>query len=88
MNMLLPGREPLPRIQALLSLTAIKSEAIIASLEDHYCRGVPLKSAAKINGADGSNARKASQQLETVATTVERIKEMDWAGFKGMQQCA
>ncbi|MCL1124120.1 hypothetical protein [Shewanella surugensis] len=81
MNMLIQGGEDCRRLQYLLLLTDIESDAIKSALVDHYVRGFGIGSAAGANGIDTSNLRRAMRTLNKVARIVEQIKELDWAGF-------
>ncbi len=79
MNYLLPGDEPLVRLQLLLKLTKINSEAQIAALTEHYVNGLPAERAAARFMIETSNLSRAQSRLEEVASIVEQIKEIDWA---------
>ncbi|MCL1124202.1 hypothetical protein [Shewanella surugensis] len=78
MNMLIQGGEDCRRLQYLLLLTDIESDAIKSALIDHYARGYGVGSAAGANGIDTSNLRRSMRSLNKVARIVEQIKEIDW----------
>ena len=61
----------------LLSLTRINSDDVVAALYDHLVKGIGESSAAIMNGVSMSNFNRAFKKLDTVAASVERIKEID-----------
>jgi len=81
-KMLLGGMESLKRVNLLIELTRIDSEDIQQSLIDHLTKGIDLKSAAILNGVKQQNFSRALKRLNEVATTVEKIKELDWVKFQ------
>ncbi len=79
---LLAGTESLERVELLVSLTRINSFEIRAALKSHFVSGFPESTAAAVNGVDLSNLRRAVATLNSVAETVEKIKELDLAMVK------
>lgn len=82
MNVLIQGMESLERVNLLLALTRIDSEDVKSALIDYLTNGVDLKSAAELNDVKQQNFNRALKRINSVAYTVEKIKEIDWARFK------
>lgn len=82
MNVLIQGMESIERVKLLLELTRIDSEDVKTALIDYLAKGVNLKSAAEINSVKQQNFNRALKRVNTVAYTVEEIKEIDWARFR------
>lgn len=80
--MLIKGQESDKRLELLLQLTKISSEDIKAALYDHLVRGFEANQAALLNDVPQQNFVRAYKQVNKVASTVEKIKELDWAHFK------
>ncbi|MGE6647976.1 hypothetical protein ACQKE0_01705 [Shewanella colwelliana] len=78
MNYLLPGQEPLTRMQLLIDLTKMSSQPQIQALIQHYVNGLPAERAAARHGIELSNFVRAQIRIEAVASIVEQIKEIDW----------
>ncbi len=78
MKMLVRGLESAERVNLLLSLTRIESEQIIKALHDYLVNGRTDTGAAAINMIEQSNFNRALSKLNKVASTVEKIKEIDW----------
>lgn len=77
------GMESQERFELLVSLTGLRSENQIAALRDHLVKAVPLDAAMVMNGVTNkSNLERDLDKINDVATTVEKIKELDWASFK------
>lgn len=85
MKYLLQGGESETRVKLLLQLTSIRSEDVIAALEDHLVKGVVDTMAAAFNGVQLSNFTRALAKMNEVAGTVEKIKELDWAKLKSVK---
>lgn len=79
------GGESEARLKLLLQLTNIRSEDVIAALDDHLIKGVSDTMAAAFNGVQLSNFTRALTKLNDVAGTVEQIKELDWAKLKSVK---
>lgn len=77
MKYLYAGSQSDERFELLLSMTRINSDDVVAALFDHLVKGASESSAAIMNGISMSNFNRAFKKLDTVAATVERIKEMD-----------
>lgn len=77
MKYLYAGSQSNERFELLLSLTRINSEDVVAALYDHLVKGATESSAAIMNGISMSNFNRAFKKLDTVAASVERIKEID-----------
>lgn len=82
MNYLIQGHESAARLELLLKLTKIESEDIKAALHDHLVRGFKASHAAQINNVQQQNFVRAYKKLNSIAQTIEQIKELDWAHFK------
>lgn len=77
------GMESLERFELLVSLTGLRSENQIGALRDHLVKAVPLDAAMVMNGVTNkSNLERDLDKINDVATTVEKVKELDWARFK------
>lgn len=85
MKYLVSGLESKQRVELLLSLTKISSEALRDSIFDHLCVGHPEKDAAALNGVSQSNFNRAMTKLNDVAGIVEQIKELDWEHLKSLK---
>lgn len=79
MNYLLPGREPLKKIELIISLTQLSSPGKEKALIEHYVNGLPASRAAARFGIDKGNLSTAKSTLEEVAAVIEQIKELDWS---------
>lgn len=77
MKYLYAGSQSNERFELLLSLTRINSDEVVAALFDHLVKGASESSAAIMNGISMSNFNRAFKKLDTVAASVERIKEID-----------
>lgn len=77
------GMESQERFELLISLTGLRSESQIGALRDHLVKAVPLDAAMVMNGVTNkSNLERDLDKINDVATTVEKIKELDWVAFK------
>ncbi|MDP5205856.1 PapB/FocB family fimbrial expression transcriptional regulator [Alishewanella sp. SMS8] len=85
MKYITQGSESLDRYQLLISLTRISSEDVKAALKDYLVTGLADTTAAAINGVQLSNFTRALNTLNTVASTIEQIKELDWARLKSVK---
>lgn len=85
MKYITQGGESAERYQLLISLTRISSEDVKAALKDYLVIGLADATAAAINGVQLSNFTRALNTLNTVASTVEQIKELDWARLKSVK---
>lgn len=81
MNYLLPGSEPVERMNLIIWFTRMTSQPQIDALTEHYVNGLPAERAAARFGIELPNFIRAQKRLEEVATKIERIKEIDWARF-------
>lgn len=78
MKYLFAGGQTEERLNLLLSLTKISSEAVLAALHDHLVKGFSISDAATINSTAQQNVDRALSKLEKVADMVEKIKEHDY----------
>lgn len=85
MNYLVSGLESKQRVELLLSLTKINSDALRDSIFDHLCVGHSEKDSAVINGVSQSNFNRAMKKLNDVASIVEKIKDLDWKHLKSVK---
>ena len=77
------GSESPERFELLVSLTGLRSPSQIGALRDHLVKGVPLDGAMVLNGVTNkSNLERDLDKINDIATTVEKIKEIDWEKFK------
>lgn len=77
------GSETHERFELLVSLTGLRSENQIGALRDHLVKGVPLDAVMVLYGVTNkSNLERDLDKINDVATTVEKIKEIDWEKFK------
>lgn len=73
------GSESPERFDLLVSLTGLRSPSQIGALRDHLVKCVPLDAAMVLNGVTNkSNLERDLDKINDVATTVEKIKEIDW----------
>ena len=74
------GSESPERFELLVSLTGLRSPSQIGALRDHLVKGVPLDGAMVLNGVTNkSNLERDLDKINDIATTVEKIKEIDWS---------
>ena len=74
------GSESPERFELLVSLTGLRSQSQIGALRDHLVKGVPLDGAMVLNGVTNkSNLERDLDKINDIATTVEKIKEIDWS---------
>lgn len=77
------GMESPQRFELLVSLTGLRSENQICALRDHLVKGVPLEAVMVLYGiTNKSNLERDLDKINDVATTVEKIKEIDWVRFR------
>jgi len=77
------GMESPERFELLVSLTGLRSENQINALRDHLVKGIPVEAVMVLYGiTNKSNLERDLDKVNDVATTVEKIKECDWAKFK------
>ena len=77
------GSESPERFDLLVSLTGLRSPSQIGALRDHLVKGVPLDGAMVLNGVTNkSNLERDLDKINDIATTVEKIKELDWVRFR------
>lgn len=77
------GSETHERFELLVSLTGLRSQSQIGALRDHLVTAVPLDAAMVMNGVTNkSNLERDLDKINDVATTVEKIKEIDWVRFR------
>lgn len=77
MKYLFAGNQTPERLALLLSLTKISSEPIREGLEWHLVKSMNVENAAALAGVKTNNLVRAIDKLNTVAETVEQIKELD-----------
>lgn len=77
------GSESPERFELLVSLTGLRSPSQIGALRDHLVKGVPLDATMVMNEVTNkSNLERDLIKINDIATTVEKIKEIDWVRFK------
>ena len=77
------GSESPERFELLVSLTGLRSPSQIGALRDHLVMGVPLDATMVLYGVTNkSNLERDLIKINDIATTVEKIKEIDWEKFK------
>ena len=77
------GSESPERFELLVSLTGLRSPSQIGALRDHLVKGVPIEAAMVMNEiTNKSNLERDLIKINDIATTVEKIKEIDWEKFK------
>ena len=77
------GSESPERFDLLVSLTGLRSPSQIGALRDYLVKGVPLDAAMVLNGVTNkSNLERDLDKVNDIATTVEKIKLIDWEKFK------
>lgn len=77
------GMESPERFELLVSLTGLRSINQIGALRDYLVKGVPLDAAMVLHGVTNkSNLERDLDKINDVATTVEKIKEIDWVRFR------
>ena len=77
------GSESPERFDLLVSLTGLRSPSQIGALRDHLVKGVPLDATMVMNEVTNkSNLERDLIKINDVATTVEKIKEIDWVRFR------
>ncbi|NWO06912.1 MAG: hypothetical protein HLX50_14805 [Alteromonadaceae bacterium] len=86
MKYLFIGSQSEQRFELLLSLTRINSDDVVAALYDHVVKGASESSAAIMNGISMSNFNRAFKKLDTVAATVEQVKEIDLRKLKSVKR--
>ncbi|PAJ72163.1 hypothetical protein CJF42_22690 [Pseudoalteromonas sp. NBT06-2] len=79
---LIPGAEKEEKILLLISLTSIKSEGIKTALIEYYVKGYCDSLVIGLNFISQSNFSRSLKTLNKVASTVNEIKDLDWARFK------
>ena len=73
------GSESPERFDLLVSLTGLRSPSQIGALRDHLVKGVQLDAAMVMNEVTNkSNLERDLIKINDIATTVEKIKEIDW----------
>lgn len=77
------GSESPERFDLLVSLTGLRSPSQIGALRDHLVKGVQLDAAMVMNEVTNkSNLERDLIKINDIATTVEKIKEIDWVRFR------
>ena len=77
------GSESPERFELLVSLTGLRSPSQIGALREHLVKGVPLDAAMVMNEVTNkSNLERDLIKINDIATTVEKIKEIDWVRFR------
>lgn len=80
--MLIPTMESAEKLNLIISLTGIRSEAQISALHRHFIDGVNVAACAELEGIAPSNFQRAIDKVQDVSRIVDAIKEIDWARFK------
>ena len=77
------GSESPERFDLLIELSGFRSEKQIQTMKDHLVKGVPIEAAMVMNEVTNkSNLERDLDKINDVATTVEKIKEIDWVRFR------
>ena len=77
------GSDSPERFDLLVSLTGLRSPSQIGALRDHLVKGVQLDAAMVMNEVTNkSNLERDLIKINDIATTVEKIKELDWVRFR------
>ena len=77
------GSESPERFELLVSLTGLRSPSQIGALRDHLVKGVPLDATMVLYGVTNkSNLERDLIKINDIATTVEKIKLIDWVRFR------
>lgn len=79
---MLKGNESPEKVQLVISLTKINSEAQIKALHRYFVDGLNADACAGIEGVTASNFQRAIDKVNEKDAIVEKIKEIDWARFK------
>ena len=82
MKYLVQGHESKQRIELLLELTNIRSEALKQSLMLYLVDSVIAQKSYIRAGVNQQNFARGLKRLEFVASRVEKIKELDWQNKK------
>jgi len=82
MKMLVRGLECQKRVELLISLTRMSSEAQKQAIIDHLVKGRSETQAALFNDVSQSNFNRAISRLNEIAGIVEEIKAIDWEHLK------
>lgn len=78
MKYLAQGLESDERLSLLISLTNIRSDSIKFALNDFLVKGINYHLSAALHDVPEPNLARALTRLETVAATIEKIKDIDW----------
>ena len=77
------GSESSERFDLLIELSGLRSEKQIQTIKDHLVKGVPIDAAMAMNEVTNkSNLERDLIKINDIATTVEKIKEIDWIRFR------
>ena len=77
------GSESSERFDLLIELSGLRSEKQIQTIKDHLVKGVPIDAAMAMNEVTNkSNLERDLIKINDIATTVEKIKEIDWVRFR------
>ncbi len=79
---MIPGMETVQRVSLVLSLTSIRSEPQQRALQNYFVNGLNFSACAALEDITESNFQRAIDRVQAVDTTIEQIKELDWARFK------
>lgn len=73
------GSESPERFDLLIELSGLRSEKQIQTIKDYLVKGVPLDAAMVLYGVTNkNNLERDLIKINDIATTVEKIKEIDW----------
>lgn len=79
---MIPGMETKERLDLVISLTSIRSEAQQRALKSHFVDGVNSSACAALEEIPESNFQRTIDRVQAVDSVIEKIKEIDWARFK------
>lgn len=76
MNYLLSGGYNPQKLELLIESTGLRSEDIIAAVNDHLIRGASIDLSASLNLVDAANLNRAIKKLNTAAERFERWNQL------------
>ncbi|USD64235.1 hypothetical protein J4N39_08940 [Vibrio sp. SCSIO 43136] len=79
---MLQGLESTLRLELVISLSSIRSDGQKMALHKHFVDGLNFSASAAIAEITESNFQRAIDRVQEIDTTIEAIKEHDWARFK------
>lgn len=78
MKYYVPGQMSQEKFDHVLSLTSIRSEDMIKSMQLHVVKGMGLTNVCWITDVDINNLKRALVKFNGKLTTIEKVKELDW----------